>query len=86
MANAMPKDLTIASVIAISYRELQHLFAVSALILLGSAKITSPRSPIIPALTNAGAFFSGPSLLASVFKRRLRSQNLRVCPSAVVIV
>ena len=48
---------------------------------LGSAKITSARSPDIPAPTRAGVFLSGPSALASVFKRRLRSQNLRVCPA-----
>src|SRR5215472_4844699 len=61
--------------------ESQHLFDMNVLISLGSAKITSARSPIIPALTSPGAFFSGPSPLASVFKRRLRSQNLRVWPA-----
>ena len=62
----------------------QHLLTINPLMSFGSAKITSARSPIIPAATKAGAFFSGPSLLVSVFKRRLRFQNLRVCPSAVV--
>jgi uncharacterized cupredoxin-like copper-binding protein len=62
----------------------QHLLTMKPLISLGSAKMTSARSPIIPAPTKAGAFLSGPSALASVFKRRLRSQNLRVCPFAVV--
>jgi hypothetical protein len=35
------------------------------------------------ASTSAGAFLSGPSLLASVFRRRLRFQNLRDWPLAV---
>jgi len=65
---------------------LQHFAAMSGLISLGSEKMTSARSPIIPASTRAGALFSGPSLLASVFRRRFRSQNLRDCPLAVVTV
>ena len=59
---------------------------ISGLISPGSAKMTSARSPIIPARTKAGAFFCGPSSLASVFSRRFRSQNLRVSPLAVVTV
>src|SRR5207237_1975801 len=63
-----------------------HFAAINGLISLGSAKITSARSPIIPAATKAGALFSGPSLLASVFNRRFRSQNLCVSPFEVVTV
>src|SRR5207248_3056174 len=50
----------------------------------GAAKITSARSPIIPAGVIAGVPFSGPSLPESVLRRRLRSQNACVFPSAVV--
>src|SRR2546427_12923359 len=42
------------------------------LISSGKAKITSARSPIIPAGTRAGAPFWGPSSLTSVLKRKLR--------------
>src|SRR5215468_3451161 len=48
------------------------------LISSGDAKITSARSPIIPAPTRAGAPFCGPSSLTSVLKRKLRSQKSRV--------
>jgi len=48
----------------------------NGLISLGSAKIASARSPIIPASTSAGAFFSGPSSLASVFKAEVAFPKL----------
>ena len=49
--------------------------ATNPLISSGPAKITSARSPIIPAPTSAGAPFCGPSGLESVLSRRLRSQS-----------
>jgi hypothetical protein len=52
------------------------------LISSGDAKITAARSPIMPARKIAGAPFAGPSSLESVLKRRLRSQKLRILPSA----
>ena len=61
----------------------QHRSAMNPLISSGLAKITSARSPIIPAGTMAGAPFCGPSSLTSVLKRKLRSQKSRVFPSAV---
>jgi hypothetical protein len=79
-------NVTIFACANCTVRASQHLLAMNGLISLGSAKITSARSPIIPAPTMTGAFFSGPRPLASVIKRRLRSQNLRVCPLAVVTV
>src|SRR6516165_3717363 len=66
------------------HRAHQHRVSIVLLISSGAAKITSARSPIIPAATSAGTPFCGPSFPASVFKRRLRSQNARVLPSAVV--
>src|SRR2546425_12509909 len=42
------------------------------------AKITSARSPIIPAPTSAGAPFCGPSSLTSVLNRKFRSQKSRI--------
>ena len=63
-----------------------HFETMRGLISPGSAKITSARSPIIPAPTKAGAFLSGPSPLVSVLIRRLRSQNLCSCPFAIVTV
>src|SRR5262249_27942380 len=57
------------------------------LISSGDAKITSARSPIMPAGTRAGALFCGPSSLTSVLKRKLRSQKSRilsVCGSDLV--
>jgi len=50
----------------------------------GEEKIAAARSPSIPAGMIAGAPLSGPSLLESVIERKLRSQNARVLPSAVV--
>jgi hypothetical protein len=65
-------------------RTFQHRSAINPLISLGAAKITSARSPIIPAGTRAGAPFCGPSSLTSVLNRRFRSQKSRLFPSAVV--
>jgi hypothetical protein len=45
------------------------------LISSGDAKITSARSPIMPAGTRAGASLRGPSSLTLVLKRRLRSHH-----------
>jgi hypothetical protein len=65
MASAMLKAPTIASVIPISYRELQHLFAMNRLISLGSAKITSARSPLMaPKALNDYALRSNSGSLA----------------------
>ena len=57
--------------------------SISLSVLPDSAKITATQSPIIPAGMIAGASFSGPPLLVSVMKRRLRTQNARVLPMAV---
>src|SRR5712664_1750323 len=67
-----------------SRRKAQHRASIILAISSGAAKITAARSPIMPAGMIAGAPFSGPSLLESVLKRRLRSQKARVLPSAVV--
>src|SRR6516225_8533798 len=61
----------------------QHRCEMKPLISSGEAKITSARSPIIPAPTRAGEPFCGPSSLTSVLKRKLRSQKSRTLPSAV---
>jgi hypothetical protein len=62
----------------------QHRASIIPAISSGAAKITAERSPIMPAGMIAGTSFSGPSLLESVIKCRLRSQKARVLPSAVV--
>jgi hypothetical protein len=61
----------------------QHRCEMKPLISSGDAKITSARSPIIPAPTSAGAPSCGPSSLKSVLNRKLRSQKSRIFPSAV---
>ena len=61
----------------------QHRCEMKPLISSGEAKITSARSPIIPAPTRAGAPVWGPSSLTSVLKRKLRSQKSGTLPSAV---
>src|SRR5258708_38190537 len=61
----------------------QHRASIILLISSGVAKITAARSPNMPAGMIAGAPLSGPSLPESGMKRRLRSQNARVLPSAV---
>jgi hypothetical protein len=63
--------------------DLQHRSMINLPISPGSAKITSARSPSIPAPTSAGAPFWGPSSPESVLKRRFRSQKSCVLPSAV---
>jgi len=55
--------------------ENQHRASMVLLISSGAAKITSARSPSIPAGTIAGAPLCGPCSLESVFRRRLRSQK-----------
>jgi hypothetical protein len=54
----------------------QHPCEMKPLISSGDAKMTSARSPIIPAGTMAGAPFCGPSSLTSVLKRKVRSQKI----------
>src|SRR3981081_3646636 len=63
---------------------IQHCGSIILVISSGAAKITAARSPRLPAGMLAGAPFAGPSWLESVMKRRLRSQNGLVIPSAVV--
>jgi hypothetical protein len=63
---------------------IQHRPSIILPISSGAAKITAARSPIIPAGMIAGTPPCGPWSPESVMKRRLRSQNARVLPSAVV--
>src|SRR6516164_6666898 len=78
-----PADAIFAVFAPIAGAAVQHRCEIKPLISSGPAKITSARSPIIPAPTRAGAPFCGPSSLTSVLKRKLRSQKSRTFPSAV---
>ena len=66
------------------HARLQHRASIILVISSGAAKITEARSPSMPAGMIAGTPLAGPSLLASVMKRKLRSQKCRVFPLAVV--
>src|SRR5207253_9769294 len=63
-----------------------HDCLMKPLISLGEANTMEARSPCMPAPTTTGLPGSGPSLLESVFRRRLNSQTLFFLPSAVSTV
>jgi hypothetical protein len=66
------------------FNKCQHFVAMKGFISPGAAKITSARSPIIPALTNAGAFLGGRRHCRPLLGEDCVPKNLRACPFAVI--